>query len=174
MKPKAFVSALVAMSLALGGPVSVLAQGGNQRQQEENFNQVQRAQPQQAQRGQPPQAQRGQPQRAQPQQAQRGQYPQGQQGKQPPGQRGYQQQGSSSYAQRGDGRPDERGAGPDHNYHRGDRLPAEYRHHNYVVDDWRGHGLSAPPRGYQWVQSGTDYLLVAIATGIILQLLLNN
>jgi Ni/Co efflux regulator RcnB len=32
-------------------------------------------------------------------------------------------------------RGDERGAGPDHQWHRGDRLPAEYRHNNYVVDD---------------------------------------
>lgn len=67
-----------------------------------------------------------------------------------------------------------RGAGPNYEYYRGDRLPAEYRHRNYVVDDWRGHNLSAPPRGYQWVQSGSDYILVAIATGIILQLLLNH
>ncbi len=73
-----------------------------------------------------------------------------------------------------DARRDERGAGPNHAFHRGDRLPAEYRHRNYVVDDWRGHNLSAPPRGYHWVQTGGDYVLVAIATGIILQLLLNN
>ena len=71
-------------------------------------------------------------------------------------------------------RRDERGAGPNHAFHRGERLPAEYRHRQYVVDDWRGHNLSAPPRGYHWVQTGGDYVLVAIATGIILQLLLNN
>ncbi|MEO8084523.1 MAG: RcnB family protein [Ramlibacter sp.] len=69
---------------------------------------------------------------------------------------------------------EERGAGPDHRFHRGDRLPAYYRSRSYVVDDWRGHRLSAPPRGYHWVQSGSDYLLVAIATGIIAQLLINN
>ena len=34
--------------------------------------------------------------------------------------------------------------------------------------------LSAPPRGYQWVQSGSDYILIAIATGIIAQLLLSH
>jgi Ni/Co efflux regulator RcnB len=43
-----------------------------------------------------------------------------------------------------------------------------------VVEDWRGHRLSAPPRGYHWVQTGADYVLVAIATGVILQLLLSN
>jgi Ni/Co efflux regulator RcnB len=76
--------------------------------------------------------------------------------------------------QRGDPHQGERGAGPDHRFYRGDRLPQEYRSRSYVVDDWRGHHLSAPPRGYHWVQTGGDYVLVAIATGVILQLLLNN
>lgn len=67
-----------------------------------------------------------------------------------------------------------RGAGPDHSYYRGERLPREYRSHTYVVDDWRGHHLSAPPRGYHWVQTGSDYVLVAIATGIIAQILLSQ
>lgn len=69
---------------------------------------------------------------------------------------------------------DERGAGPEHSFHRGGRLPPEYRNRQYVVENWRDHRLSAPPRGYHWVQVGGDYVLVAIATGIILQLLLNN
>ena len=77
------------------------------------------------------------------------------------------------YGRAGDAR-DGRGAGPDHNFYRGGRLPAQYRNHQYVVNDWRGHHLSAPPRGYQWVQTGADYVLVAIATGIIAQLLLSN
>ena len=67
-----------------------------------------------------------------------------------------------------------RGAGPEHNYYRGQRMPPQYRTCEYVVSDWRGHHLSAPPRGYHWVQSGGDYVLVAIATGIILQLLLSQ
>lgn len=73
-----------------------------------------------------------------------------------------------------DERPDMRGAGPNHQFYRGGRLPYEYRTRQYVVEDWRGHRLSAPPRGYHWVQSGGDYILVAIATGIILQILLSN
>jgi Ni/Co efflux regulator RcnB len=71
-------------------------------------------------------------------------------------------------------RRDERGAGPNHDFRRGGRLPTEYRSRQYVVNDWRGHQLSAPPRGYHWVQTGGDYVLVAIATGVIMQLLLNN
>ena len=75
---------------------------------------------------------------------------------------------------RNDEQQDERGAGPDHAYHRGDRLPAEERNRRYVVDDWRGHGLMAPARGFHWVQTGGDYVLVAIATGIIAQLSLDK
>lgn len=66
------------------------------------------------------------------------------------------------------------GAGPDHAWHRGDRLPSQYRGRQYVVDDWRGHRLSAPPRGYHWVQNGGDYVLAAIATGVIASVLLNH
>ena len=73
-----------------------------------------------------------------------------------------------------DERWSQRGAGPNHEFRRGDRLPMEYRHKHFVVNDWRGHNLSAPPRGYYWVQSGADYILVAVATGLILQILFNH
>jgi Ni/Co efflux regulator RcnB len=69
---------------------------------------------------------------------------------------------------------DMRGAGPDHSWRAGGRLPTEYRGRQYVVDDWRGHHLSAPPRGYQWVQAGPDYVLAAIATGVIASILLDH
>lgn len=73
-------------------------------------------------------------------------------------------------------RPGERGrgVGPNHAFYRGDRLPFEYRSRQYVVENWREHHLSAPPRGYHWVQIGGDYVLVAIATGVILQLFLGS
>lgn len=67
-----------------------------------------------------------------------------------------------------------RGAGPRHDFYRGGRLPPQYRSRSYVVEDWRGHRLSPPPRGYHWVQAGGDYVLAAIATGVILSILLNN
>jgi Ni/Co efflux regulator RcnB len=66
------------------------------------------------------------------------------------------------------------GAGPYHNMHRGERLPSRYRSHQYVVNDWRGHHLHAPPRGYHWVQTGADYVLVGIATGLIADMILSN
>ncbi len=45
----------------------------------------------------------------------------------------------------------------------------------YVVNDYRGYGLRAPPRGYYWRRSDVgDYLLVAAATGIIADLILRH
>lgn len=66
------------------------------------------------------------------------------------------------------------GAGPRHDMRRGGHLSDEYRSRQYVVDDWRGHRLRQPPRGYHWVQAGSDYVLVAIGTGIIADILLNH
>ena len=71
-------------------------------------------------------------------------------------------------------RDDSRGAGPRHDMRRGSRLSSEYRGSRYVVNDWRARRLSAPPRGQHWVRAGNDYVLAAIATGIITQVLLNN
>lgn len=87
--------------------------------------------------------------------------------------RGYGDYRGQGYAY-GHDRHGDRGAGPNHSFYRGDRLPPQYRTRQYVVEDWRGHRLSAPPHGYQWVQNGGDYILVAIATGVILNLLFSN
>lgn len=67
-----------------------------------------------------------------------------------------------------------RGAGPQRNLHSGDRLPQNHRRPQYVVDDWRGHKLPPPGRGQQWVQVGADYVLIAIATGIIASVVLGH
>ncbi len=57
-------------------------------------------------------------------------------------------------------------------WRRGERLPAYYRERCRPVD-YRYHRLSAPPRGYHWVESDRgEYLLVGIATGVILGLAL--
>lgn len=62
--------------------------------------------------------------------------------------------------------------GPD--FHRGGRIPGEYRSRQYVVNDWRAHRLAPPQRGQQWVQVGGDYALIAIATGVIAGLVLSQ
>ena len=71
-------------------------------------------------------------------------------------------------------RDDKRGGGPRHDLRRGQRLSQEYRSNRYVVSDWRARHLSAPPRGHHWVRAGNDYVLAAIATGVIAQVLLSN
>ena len=45
----------------------------------------------------------------------------------------------------------------------------------YVVRDYCDYGLRAPPRGYYWRRSDAgDFLLVALATGIIADLILGH
>ncbi len=66
------------------------------------------------------------------------------------------------------------GAGPYHNLRRGERLPSRYRTNQYVVDNWRGHHLSRPPHGYHWVQTGADYVLVGVSSGIIAQIMMSQ
>lgn len=57
---------------------------------------------------------------------------------------------------------------------RGDRLPPYYREPRYVVRDWRGHRLPPPRRGYHWVGVGAEYFLVGVATGIVLESVINR
>lgn len=59
-------------------------------------------------------------------------------------------------------------------FHRGDRIPTAYRHRRHAVNNWHAQHLHAPAQGQQWVQVGTDYALIAIATGVIAQLVLNR
>lgn len=49
----------------------------------------------------------------------------------------------------------------------GQRMPAHYRTRSYVVNDYHRYGLQAPPYGYQYVRSGNDVVLAAVATGLI-------
>ena len=52
---------------------------------------------------------------------------------------------------------------------RGERLPSNYRTRSHYVD-YRRHHLRQPPRGYQWVQVNNQYLMVALASGMIWQI----
>lgn len=56
-------------------------------------------------------------------------------------------------------------------FYRGGFLPYAYRQPAFCVSDWNAYGLYAPPYGYQWVQVGDDFLLVALATGLIANLI---
>jgi Ni/Co efflux regulator RcnB len=89
---------------------------------------------------------------------------------------GNQARGGSRYGNEGYGGDARRydGAGPSHDLRRGNRLPSRYRNNQYVVSNYRDHNLRPPPRGYHWVQTGGDYVLAAIATGVIADLIINH
>jgi Ni/Co efflux regulator RcnB len=59
-------------------------------------------------------------------------------------------------------------------FRRGGYVPREFRERQYYVTDYRAHRLSPPPRGQQWVQVGSDYVLIAIATGLIAHMVLSH
>lgn len=50
---------------------------------------------------------------------------------------------------------------------KGQRFDKRYATNYRVVNNYRDYRLSAPPRGYQWVRSGNDAVLIAITSGII-------
>ena len=59
-------------------------------------------------------------------------------------------------------------------FYRGGYLPHQYRSHAYHVNDWHSHShLYAPPYGHQWVNVDGEFLLIALATGLIANALLN-
>lgn len=60
-------------------------------------------------------------------------------------------------------------------YKRGGHLPRHYRADRYYVTNWSAYDLRPPPRGYRWVRSdNSDFLLIAIASGIITDIVLSN
>jgi Ni/Co efflux regulator RcnB len=52
-------------------------------------------------------------------------------------------------------------------WRKGQRFDRNRAQYYSQIDYRRYHGLRAPPRGYHWVRSGNDAVLVAITTGII-------
>jgi Ni/Co efflux regulator RcnB len=73
--------------------------------------------------------------------------------------------------QRGYGYRNDRGY-QNHNWQnrdwqRGQRFDSRYARNYRQIDYRQYRGLRAPPRGYRYVQSGNDAVLVAITSGII-------
>lgn len=60
-----------------------------------------------------------------------------------------------------------------HRWNRGERIPPEYRDRQYVIDDWREHRLSPPPRGYHWVGVDGGYYLVR-PDGLVFNVTIGN
>ena len=61
-------------------------------------------------------------------------------------------------------------------YYRGGYLPREYYgNRSYYVSNWNAYpGLYAPPYGYQWMNVDGQFLLVALATGLIANALVSG
>jgi len=59
------------------------------------------------------------------------------------------------------------------NWKRGDRFDARKASNYRVIGNPRAHHLNTAPRGYRWVQSGSDAVLVGIASGIIASVIAN-
>jgi Ni/Co efflux regulator RcnB len=56
-----------------------------------------------------------------------------------------------------------------HAWHSGEH----YSGSRHYVSNWSSYHLRQPPHGYEWVQDGSQFVLVAVATGIITDVILN-
>ncbi|MDV6330150.1 RcnB family protein [Asticcacaulis sp. 201] len=73
--------------------------------------------------------------------------------------------------------------GRDRGYHNGWRDRSDWRrggyvsyvdwHRGYVVD-YRHHHLRRPPYGYEWRRVDNNYVLAAVATGLIASVIINS
>jgi Ni/Co efflux regulator RcnB len=52
-------------------------------------------------------------------------------------------------------------------FKRGQKFDRRYAQNYREINYRQYRGLKAPPRGYHWVRSGNDALLVAISSGVI-------
>jgi Ni/Co efflux regulator RcnB len=60
-----------------------------------------------------------------------------------------------------------------HRWNRGDRFDRRYATNYRVISNPYYYNLRPAPRGYRWVQSGNDAVLIAITSGIIGALVAN-
>ena len=61
-----------------------------------------------------------------------------------------------------------------HDFRKGQPAPERYRGNDYRINDWNDRGLPAPPRGQHWSYIDGNYVLIAAATGIITSILING
>jgi|SRR5476649_1356195 len=61
-----------------------------------------------------------------------------------------------------------------HDFRRGHPAPRRFRGDEYRVNDWRERGLREPPRGEHWAYVDGNYVLIAVATGIITSIILDS
>ena len=53
------------------------------------------------------------------------------------------------------------------NWAKGQKFDRRYATNYRVIDNPRAYRLSNAPRGYQWVRSGNDAVLIAVTTGLV-------
>ncbi len=63
--------------------------------------------------------------------------------------------------------------GGKHQWKRGERVGYNDWQSANVVD-YRQHKLRKPPRGYEWRESNGQYILAAVATGLIASIIINS
>ena len=63
--------------------------------------------------------------------------------------------------------------GGDHHWRRGQRMGYNDWSGARVID-YREHRLRQPPRGYEWREANGQYVMAAIATGVIASIIINN
>jgi len=61
----------------------------------------------------------------------------------------------------------------EHVWHRGERLSPAYYAPSYVVRDYSAYRLREPPYGCRWVRVDNNFVLAAIATGVVLDVAYN-
>jgi Ni/Co efflux regulator RcnB len=57
-------------------------------------------------------------------------------------------------------------------WRRGVFVPAAYR--GYYVRDWAYYGLRPPPPGYRWIYADGNFVLMAVASGLIADIILHG
>jgi len=86
---------------------------------------------------------------------------------------------SGAFAQpRNDHHDDHRGNsmmmmhGPRHDWHKGGRIERNDWNRGTRISDYRHYHLSRPPRGYEWRRVDDNYVLAAVAGGLIASVIL--
>ena len=57
-------------------------------------------------------------------------------------------------------------------WRRGAYVPSPYR--GYYVQDWGYYGLRPPPPGYRWIYADGNFVLMALASGLIANVIING
>lgn len=62
-----------------------------------------------------------------------------------------------------------------HHWHQGGYIGSRYyRDDRYWVRDWHARHLPEPPHGHRWLHIDGDYVLAAVATGVITAIVLGH